>query len=396
MAVDSGGASAGRRVRRPRRNTRGGASRRRVTPRIRRPRRPAPKIAQQQDDIRPTRTNLQLAQQRGQEQSVGLQQLTGGGVDTLRPGQTFNPANFGAPPPIQRPGTPQFTNFLTNDTLSAGSTGLGGRPNFFQDPADIGQFEFSVSTIVFDQETEPVASLTGAQPSTGAQRSAILDPIQESQVSTNPLVRLTAGGLFDLGTNVLDRAAASSAQAGIDYPLSQLTAGSVGAGLSLQSTELRSILVSPDVAFQQGVLYDPNDIQEGPAGPGPDGNGAFIVTDLADVHLLRAENPDLNIYYNDVDDPGPLRAVGGLAAFLPALDDYLLRLGRGEEIPPGLEEILIANGLLEEDFGDLFPEVPFGFGGGFGFGGFGGSGGGGRSPGVGAFASGLFNWRISA
>ncbi len=366
MAVDSGGASAGRRVRRPRRRTRGGVSRKRVIPRIRRPRRPAPKIAQEQD-ILPTRTNLELAQQRGQEQSVGLQQLTGGGVDTLRPGQTFNPAKFGAPPPIQRPATPQS----------------------------------GVSTIIFDRETEPVASLTGAQTPTGDQRDAILDPIQESQVSTSPLVALTAGGLFDLGTNVLDKAAPSSGIAGVDFPLSQLTAGSVGAGLSIQSTELREILVSPDIAFQQGTLYDPNLIQEGLASNSSldvDGSGAFIVTDSFDIAKITAGNPDLNVYFNDPDDPGPLRAVGGIAKFLPALEDYLLRLGRGEELPPGLEAILIEADLLEEDFGDdLFPEVPFGFGGGFGgFGGGGFGGGGGRSPSVGAFSAGLFNWRISA
>jgi hypothetical protein len=213
-------------------------------------------------------------------------------------------------------------------------------------------------------------------------------------VTTSPLVSLTAGGLEDIRPNVLDRAAPSSGIAGVDYPLSQLTAGSVGAGLSIQSTELRSILVSPDIAFQQGVLYDPNEVQEGPAGPGPDGNGAFIVTDLSDVHLLTADNPDLNVYYNDPDDPGALQAVGGIAAFLPALDDYLLRLGRGDEIPPGLVEILIANGLLEEDYGeDLFDDVPY-YGGGFGF--SGGGGGGGRSPGVGSFSAGLYDWRITA
>ncbi|KKL05294.1 hypothetical protein LCGC14_2607460, partial [marine sediment metagenome] len=120
--------------------------------------------------------------------------------------------------------------------------------------------------------------------------------------------------------------------------------------------------------------------------------------DLSDVALLRAENPTADIFYNDPDDPGPLQAVGGTAAFLPALEQYLLALGRGEDFPQGIIDTLIRLGLLEDEGGELFPEVEFGFGfggGGFGGGGFGG-GGRGRAPSAGSFASGLFNWRISA
>jgi hypothetical protein len=298
----------------------------------------------------------------------------------------------------QQIATPELTNFRTNETLTAIPPGPGNtRGTFIHEPANIGDFKFAVSTgptQTFDPALQSVASLTGAQASTGIAERAQLGNLQESQVSTSPLVKLTAGGLEDIETHLLDTATPSSGVAGIDFPLSQLTAGSVGAGQSLQSTELRDILVSPDVAILQGVIYDPNDVQEGPAGPGPDGNGAFIITDLADAHLLISNNPDLNVYYNDPDDPGPLRAVGGIAAFLPVLDDYLLRLGRGEELPPGLIEILIANGLLEDDFGGEFPDVPFD-GGGYGFG-FGGGGGGGRSPSVGSFSNGLFDWRIKA
>ena len=90
--------------------------------------------------------------------------------------------------------------------------------------------------------------------------------------------------------------------------------------------------------------------------------------------------------------------MGGTAAFLPALEQYLLALGRGEDFPQGIIDTLIRLGLLEDEGGELFPEVEFGFGfggGGFGGGGFGG-GGRGRAPSAGSFASGLFNWRIQA
>jgi len=257
------------------------------------------------------------------------------------------------------------------------------------------------------QERSTVAAispdrLTQEQLNPRDQPKAILDPISPQQISTSPIVRLTAGGLIDADLGLLDKAAPSSGTAGIDFPLVQLTAGNVGFGSDI-TTQFRNVLVSADTAIKQGVLYDPNLIQEGYVGPGIEGNGAFIVTDLADVALIASANPGADIYYNDPNDVGPPRAVSGTAAFVPALEKFLLTQfgGLDEVIPDSILEVLVRNGLLEEDGGELFPDVPFGFGGGFGGGGFGGGGGGfgggrGRAPSVGSFRDGLFNWRISA
>lgn len=241
-------------------------------------------------------------------------------------------------------------------------------------------------------------------PSSFNVQKAILDPISPQQISTSPVVRLTAGGLTDQGLGPLDLAAPSSGIAGQDFPLVQLTAGQFGIGSNV-STQFRKVLVSADTAISQGVLYDPDLIQEGYVGPGIEGKGAFIVKDLADVALIARENPGADIYYNDPNNIGPPIAVSGTAAFIPALEKYLLTQfgGLKESIPQSVIDILVRNGLLEDDGGELFPDVPFGFGRGgfgrdrFGGGGFGGGGfGRGRAPSAGSFATGLFNWRISA
>ena len=146
------------------------------------------------------------------------------------------------------------------------------------------------------------------------------------------------------------------------------------------------IAQSPDVAIQAGTIY---------AGPtGQVGPNEFVVTDLADVALISRAIPKANIFYSDPNQPGPLRAVSGLAAFVPSLNQYLL----GHDLPQSVVDTLVRSGLLE-DREELFSLSDEGIG---GIGGIGkeprtqvGFGSGGRGfPSMRDISYGLINWRI--
>jgi hypothetical protein len=196
------------------------------------------------------------------------------------------------------------------------------------------------------------AQVGAKSPPVPVSRTGLLPPVPVTKVSEVPIVRLTSGGIQ------------APRAPGPETPLLQ----------------------SPDVAIQAGSIYT------GPTGQvGPN---EFVVTDLSDVGLIARQVPGANIFYHDPNVPGPLRAVSGLAAYQPALLQYLL----GHDLPQSVIDTLVRMGLLEGEGAGLFPLPPEGIAGGVSAG----TGGGVvyRTPvGTGtpssrALSVGLVNWRI--
>lgn len=156
--------------------------------------------------------------------------------------------------------------------------------------------------------------------------------------------------------------------------------------------ELPLVALTGGYGTQQGSDDLLGDNYTGPHGQvGPND---FVVTDLSDVALIARTQPGVNVWYDNPDEDGPLVAKSGYMAFYPAAQKWL----NGEYLPDSVIETLKRVGWIPTNDDDLYPipetELePFGvqypaynFGGGAPF----------RFPTIKNLTAGLYNWRISA
>jgi hypothetical protein len=260
--------------------------------------------------------------------------------NAVRPGQTFNPANFFSDI------VNNINNIVASLTESRRDVPIPGQEppeGFIEDP------DF------FDEANRVLDTRTPVQQFAGTGQVSVTSP---------------------------------ETQAALD---ARLDAEARQSGAAARHAAMQERIAAGGYGTRQVPDLDSEGPYDGPHGQV--GLNSFVVTDLSDVGLIARAVPGANVYYDNGEDP--LRAVSGQAAFIPALEKYLA----GEDLPQSVIDALIRMGFLEEDiaanedfplpiFTDLpeitYPAYDFGAGPRY------------RFPSVSALTAGLFNWRISA